>query len=320
MKNFILKINLYIFAFLLCGNTIFAQGNASVTARLDATTITVGDQARLFIEVKQKKDEARLQWAMIPDTFNTLEVVERGKIDTQQNGNIITYKQRLLITGFDSGSFQIPSFQFAVIPNSGVPYTLQTDSFYILVNTVAVDTSKPFRPIKDIILVKRTWQDYIWWIFGFTIIAIGVITLILNINKRKKTKPSLPTPPQESLYERTIRIIGVLEEKQLWQRGYVKEYYTELTDIFRGYLEERFNTPAMELTTDQILDNAHRHPDMRKYYDELANLLTTADLAKFAKAQPLPHEHTATMDSVKAFVVATKQVIIDNTQNNTKPS
>lgn len=319
MKSFI-KILIPVLAFSLCDSAVFAQGNATVSAKLDASTITVGDQARLFIEAKQKKDEARLQWAMIPDTFHTLEVVERGKIDTQQNGDVITYKQRLLITGFDSGSFLIPAFQFAVIPNNGAPYSLQTDSFRLLVNTVVVDTSKPFRPIKGIMAVKSTWQDYIWWIVGLAIIIIAVVTLILNINKRKKNKPAAPPPPKESLYERTMRVIGALDHKQLWQKGQVKEYYTELTDIFRGYLEERFNTPAMELTTDQILDNAHRHPDMRKYYDELANLLTTADLAKFAKAQPLPHEHTATMEDVKKFVTATKQVIIDNTPNTNKPS
>lgn len=312
------KFNSYIFIFLLCSFAASAQDNATVSARLDATTITVGDQARLFIEVKQKQGTARLQWAMIPDTFNTLEVVERGKIDTQQNGAITTYKQKLLITGFDSGSFQIPSFQFAVIPNNGMPYTLQTDSFNLLVNTVAVDTSKPFRPIKSIIVVKNTWQDYIGWIIGLAIIIIAVVTIVLFALKRKKNKPLPPPPPKETLYEQTMRILLALDEKQLWQKGQVKEYYTELTDIFRGYLEDRFNTPAMELTTDQILDNAHRHPDMRKYYDELANLLTTADLAKFAKAQPLPHEHAATMDNVKNFVIATKQVIIDNAQNNTK--
>src|SRR6185312_11881280 len=80
----------------------------TATARMDATSITVGDQARLFIDVQHNPATGNLVWANIPDTFNHLEVVEKGKIDTLKQGNTITYRQRLLITGFDSGVFKIP--------------------------------------------------------------------------------------------------------------------------------------------------------------------------------------------------------------------
>src|SRR5690606_36337558 len=93
----------------------FAQ-EASVNARIDAKQITVGDQIKLFIEATHNAKQSRLQWATIPDTFNSLEVIEKGKIDTTTQGDVFIYKQRLLITGFDSGSFKIPAFQLAVIP------------------------------------------------------------------------------------------------------------------------------------------------------------------------------------------------------------
>ena len=52
-------------------------------------------------------------------TFNNLEVVERSKIDTIKNGANVTSRQRLLITGFDSGLFKIPAFVFPVVPAGG---------------------------------------------------------------------------------------------------------------------------------------------------------------------------------------------------------
>src|SRR5690606_35255576 len=137
--------------------------DAKVTARIDAARITVGDQARLFIEVQNNPATGKLQWASIPDTFNNLEIVEKGNIDTVTQGNTVTYKQRLLITGFDSGAYTIPAFMFPVIPNQGNTYAIQTDSFRLEVSTVAVDTTKPFRGIKDIMYVKSTWKDYIWY-------------------------------------------------------------------------------------------------------------------------------------------------------------
>lgn len=104
---------------ILLSSSSFAQ-NTTATARIDATQIMVGDQARVFLEV-QHNPANRLQWATIPDTFNNLEVVEKGKIDTIANGGLTTYRQRLLITGFDSGMFKVPPFVFSVIPGNDTP-------------------------------------------------------------------------------------------------------------------------------------------------------------------------------------------------------
>lgn len=283
---------------------------AIVNARVDATKITVGDQVKLFIEATNNAKQSRLQWAVIPDTFNSLEIVEKGKIDTVQHGDIVTYKQRLLVTGFDSGSFRIPAFTFPVIPTSGTPYTLATDSFQLLVQTVPVDTTKGYKGIKEIITVKSTWRDYIWLIAGGALLILLLTIVIIYFLKHKRTQIPTPVPkkPVETPQERAMRLLNELEQQQLWQANRIKEYYVQLTDILRSYIEERFRTPAMELTTDELLQKAKMHPELRAYYDQLANILYTADLAKFAKAQPLPHEHTSTMELTKQLIIQTKPV------------
>src|ERR1044071_6158752 len=276
----------------------FAQGNAKVNVKIDANRILLGDEVHYFIEAQHNAMQDRLQWATIPDTFNKLEVVEKGKIDTTKQGDLVTYKQRLLITGFDSGVFVIPSFVFPVIPNSGTAYAIQTDSFPLLVQTVAVDTTKPFKGIKDIIPVKTSWLDYIWYILGALVFLILLTVVIIYFirNKKVAAPPTAPPPPKETLQEQALSMLADLERKQLWQGDKVKEYYVELTDILRGYIEARFNTPAMELTTDELLESARLHREMRRHTELLSTILYTADLAKFAKAQPLPHEHTAAME------------------------
>lgn len=296
---------------MLAGYSALAQGDAKATARIDANKITVGDQARLFIEVQHNPAQSRLQWAYIPDTFNHLEVVEKGKIDTVKQGDIVTYKQRLLVTGFDSGAYTVPALVFPVIPNSGTSYTVQTDSFSLLVQTVAVDTSKGFRGIKGIMVVKGSWLDYIWLILG-VILFIGLaIFVILYFRKNRKAPAPVVVPqgPVETLQEKAVRILRELEQQGLWQKGQVKEYYTQLTDILRNYIEQRFRTPAMELTTDELLYSARAHKEMHAQLPLLTNILQTADLAKFAKAQPLPHEHTNALEQAIQFVNSTKPVV-----------
>ncbi len=301
---------LWILIFAVSGVS-FAQGDAKAGARMDATRITVGDQARLFIEVQNNPSKGRVQWAAIPDSFNNLEIIERGKIDTLNQGGIMTYKQRLVITGFDSGLFKVPSFVFSIIPNSGSAYTVQTDSFNLLVQTIAVDTTKGFKGIKGIVYVKSNWQDYIWYIAGAILFILLAVFVVLYFLKNKKVAAPVPQGPVESLQDKTLRLLDELETRQLWQRNQVKQYYVELTDIVRNYIEQRFHTPAMELTTDELLYKAQMLKDLQPYQTVLSVILTTADLAKFAKAQPLPQEHTDAMEKAKEFVNSSRPVIID---------
>ena len=303
---------MFVATFFICSSS-FAQGDATVTARLDAREITIGDQARIFIEARTNPSSCRLQWTAIPDTFNNLEVVERGKIDTVKNGGFITYRQRLLITGFDSGLFKIPAFVFPVIPASGTAYTIQTDSFQLLVQTVAVDTTKGFKGIKGIIYVKSSWRDYIWYILGGGLLLALVIILVIYLVTRKKPIAPLVQKPSETLQEKTLRLLSALEARQLWQKNQVKEYYVELTDVVRNYIENRFQTPAMELTTDELLYKAQLHRELQPYLTLLSAILHTADLAKFAKAQPLPAEHMNAMENAKQFVLTSKPVIVTET-------
>lgn len=290
--------------------TANAQGEATARARLDARHIVVGDQARLFIEVKNNPASGRVEWAAIPDTFNSLEIVERGKIDTVKVGGYVTYKQRLILTGFDSGMFKVPPFAFPIIPNSGAAYTVQTDSFQMWVQTVAVDTTKAFKPIKGIMAVEGSWLDYLWYIIGGIMLLGAIIGVIVHFARRKKLSPLEPLAAQETLQERTLRMLAELDAKQMWQKKQVKEYYVALTDIVRNYIESRFHTPALELTTDELLSKAMEHPELQPHHDILATILTTADLAKFAKAQPLPQEHTDAMEKAKQLVINSKPVIV----------
>ncbi len=300
---------------LLAGYTSFAQ-EEKVGARIDAAQITVGDQARLFVEAQHNPATSKLQWAAIPDTFNGLEVVEKGKIDTIKNGNIVTDKQRVLITGFDSGMHVVPRFIFTVLPNSGTPQTLQTDSFPILVQPVAVDTTKPFKGIKDIVGVESSWKDYIGYIIGGILLAVLIAVIIVYLRKRKQPAPApIPEGPKETPNEKAIRLLVELEQQKLWENNNPKEYHTQLVDILRLYMEERFGVNVMELTSDEILQKVALHKEMTSHRMLLTNIFYIADLAKFAKAQPTPQEHMAAMDYAKQFIMATKPVVVVEPQN-----
>jgi hypothetical protein len=84
----------------------------------------------------------------------------------------------------------------------------------------------------------------------------------------------------------------------------------------RTYIEERFKTPALELTTDELLFKAKIHRDLQPYTDQLKMILQTADLAKFAKAKPMPQEHYDAMDHARKFIESSRPIVIVEPQNN----
>jgi hypothetical protein len=168
-----------------------------------------------------------------------------------------------------------------------------------------VDTTKGFKGIKGIINVKSTWLDYVGYIIGGIIFIVLLVYVILYFLRNKKSAPK-PQGPQETLQEYTLRQLTELDARQLWQKNQVKEYYVQLTDILRGYVEARFQTPAMELTTDELLYKIQFNRELQPYQDLLAQILHTADLAKFAKAQPTPPEHTDAMEKTKQFVTTSR--------------
>lgn len=307
------------FSFLCCSLLILpsAYAQVSINTKIDAREISIGDQARLFFTAELDSAQARLAWPRIPDTFHHLEVVERGKIDTVKNGSRWQLKQRLLITGFDSGSFLVPAFTFIGYQANGKVDSLYSDSFRLMVNTVPVDTTKPFNDIKAIREVAISWRDYMGWIIALVLGIAMLLFVVLYFRKNKARKHSVGTPvQQETLYELTMRLLRELEAKELWQNDRVKEYYTELSVIVREYIEARFNTPAMELTTNELLQKAKRHSEMTKFRSSLKPLLHAADMAKFAKAVPLPEEHIQALELAKEFVHVSKlpeTTVIQNT-------
>ncbi|MFA6150934.1 MAG: hypothetical protein WC716_06430 [Chitinophagaceae bacterium] len=312
------KIFISIFSVIIscfCSEKIIAQTTVSV--KTDAQQITVGDQLRYFITATVDTTKAQLRWVNLPDTFNTLELVEKGKIDTSRNGAIVTLKQKLLITGFDSGSFLIPRFSFLSVNKSGIVDSLFTDSFRLLVNTVPVDTTKPFKAIKGVAEVETSWMDNLPLIIAL-LVGIGLIVWIaLYFAKNKKlAQQKREVAREETFHERTLRLLNELDAKQLWQQDKPKDYYTELSEIVRQYIEIRFQTNAMELTTDELLRKAKKHREMAAFSKSLRPLLEAADLAKFAKANPLPEEHIEALELARNFVQVSKpkeQPVINNT-------
>ena len=275
-------------------------GQTQVSAKVDRSNIVIGDQFYLTIEASS--NNLQLKWPALP-ALQGLEIVDTGRIDSAKNGDGLVLRQRLTLTGFDSGAYVIPPLVF----NSSTGQPVLTDSIVITVQTIAVDTTKPIKPIKDIIAVKKLWWEYWpWFLAVLAAVALGFLIYYL-LKKRKKEKEAETTRmPPERAHEKALRRLMELSRSSYLKEGKIKEYYTDLSNVLRDYLDERFGIPAPELTTDQLLKIAKQQTFLRKIRPELKEVFRTADLAKFAKASPSEEEHQQCLDAATRAVNRTK--------------
>jgi hypothetical protein len=93
-------------------------------------------------------------------------------------------------------------------------------------------------------------------------------------------------------YDRALLELKKLENSKYLIQDEFKEYYSELTDIVRSYLEEDAKISAMESTTGQLIEKLELLSDSgaleleKDTIDQFKNILQTADLVKFAKSKP----------------------------------
>lgn len=280
-----------------------APHHVSVHAAIDTQQIKIGEQLHLTLQAIKDSGAPEIVWATVPDTFNHLMVISQTPIDTlEQNGSII-YQKSYTLTGFDSGEWHIPSFQFHTVAEKDTSNreNLRTDSLALFVHTVAVDTTKPFKPIKEIRTVPFNLLDYWPYILGGLVVLL--ILLYFLFYYKKKTKPQKEKPvPQIPPYEQAITGLNKLEKEQLWQQGEIKTYYSRLTDILRLFIQRQYHINAMEQTSDELLQKIKDVTQLNQKRDDLQYILQTADLAKFAKLQPAPEAHENCMGKARSLV------------------
>ncbi len=303
------KIITYITLLLMLVSVKGWAQKAVAWAKLDSSAIMIGDQIGMELGIKVPKNFV-VQWPQIHDTLNShIEVVKTSGIDTSFNSDQMILKQNLTITSFDSGYFETPEFKFVFHPaNDTTKYEANTSNLFLQVYVPEVDTTKPFIAIKAPKAEPYTLAEILPWI-GAGLLGLGIIIfLIIYLIKRKKNQPlfhkkpkPLPPPDVEALDK-----LAELRNSRIWQSGKIKEYYTELTDIMKRYMERRFGFDAPEMTSDEILEELKKYDINKEVMEKLKGMMELADLAKFAKAQPTPLENDLSLEHSIDFVEETK--------------
>jgi len=299
-----------------------------VTASLDSAVILMGriDTLRLIVE-----RDADIQGAfplldkLIKDKngYATLlnDTIEIGvpRVDTlKKEGNRITERLVMPVQVFDSGRYSLPPFVYLTADDS-----VASNSIDLEVVPVKVGENDLISDFKDIVPPSDKsfwdwvpdWLYYYWWLW--LLIIVGVVVAVYFIAKYRRTGKfiTLPEKPQPKPWTVALQRLDSLKSKNLWENGQEKEYFTDLTDIIRDYLSQRFGINAMEMTTRQIMQTLVDQTEVKEKRGYVRKILDMADFVKFAKVRPLPADNVEAFDNAVNFVKETIPVAPDPPKN-----
>lgn len=287
------------------------QCDAQVTflrGRTDVDTIVVGQPFDYQLSLTIPKDYF-VEWKQFGDTLSkSIDVINIEDVKTTaiNNSDNVIMTQNLTLTSFDTGYVYVPeiAITYSKSLQDSIRYTLRTDEKELYVTTVAVDTTEAFRPIKGVMRQGLTAKELFPWI-AIVIIIAGVVYLIIYLKKHKKTKDVVVEEKKKPTIPAIITArakLAEMKDNEVWNTPQTKDYYTDLTDIAREYLEGQFEIDAIEMTTDEIMEAVNKLNLNNLTKSKLQDTLTTADLVKFAKANPSAEQNKQSFSDINNFV------------------
>lgn len=274
-----------------------------VTASTDTTDYLIGDYIKYSLVIDAQKNVFIIN-PFFRDSLKNIDVVNISDPIVTENEQAKTIRYEATLSRYDSALVTLPPIKVEYrTKNDTTLKSVLSNSVTFNVHSLKVSLQEDIKDIKPPI---RLW-DYFFLIY--ILIAIIIIAIGYFIYRKYKNKKEIVVVKKEKekilAHQLALRKLDQLEKGQLWQKGFVKEYHTRITEIIREYFEIQFELPALELTTTESLKLLSKHPLGIKVLDITSQFLSNADLVKFAKYEPLEKVNHEMMKQAREIVTKT---------------
>jgi hypothetical protein len=225
----------------------------------------------------------------------------------KEDRNILKYEY--VISVFDTGSFTIPAFPVAYFPNDSLSdyKIIEASPIIIYVESVIDDETRELRDIKGPIDIPYNFLFLISIIIVALLIAAIIYFGFLFYKKRKERGYLIrPPEPPRPAHEIALESLDGLLLKNLIEQGEIKLFYSEISEIIRRYIENRFFISALEETSGEILQEVKNENLADEQFNNLKSFLELSDFVKFAKYIPMNDENEHAVHWAREFILETQ--------------
>jgi len=286
------------------------SGRVSLEARVDKNKIKIGDLVRYSIIVTYDKS-VTIRMPELGANLGAFEIRDYEDPPPEKRDGEIIQRREYTISTYDIGDYEIPPVTVRYqVANDTTWHELTTEKLKITVESLKPSQAGDIRDIKPPLEIKRDW-----WII-IRLVSAGIIILLIGLlvflfyRRHKQGKSLLPhrEKPQRPPHERALEELEQLVQQQLLEQGKVKQFYIQISDIIRRYIEGRFFIVAIEMTTSQLIEMMREAEIEEEHVQLVEDFLMQCDLVKFAKYIPTAAENQQAID--RAFEIVNRTKII----------
>jgi hypothetical protein len=273
---------------------LFLQPIVELKTTVDREEITIGDPVKYQVEIEMKE----LATLETPDikVMGNFEVLDKHE---EREGDKV--KLTYTITTFAAGNDTIPGFKLKGLDKEGNEWEATAQEMVIKVKSVLPAGMEDIKDIKSPVSIPRKLAPILLGVLIFCVVAGIVWWLVWRRRRRLRGAGEVCLrPAYEIAYER-LKLLAL-------ENGNIKEYYVQLSDIIRRYVEARYTIGACTETTFELYRELRSE---RVEYDKveiIKDFLAACDLVKFAKHIPPVESVDEDKERAKGIVDKTKNL------------
>ena len=298
---------------------VFAQEAIRILShQFEPDDITIGDPVQLRLQI-EADENLHIYLDPIDHTeYEHLEI-DPPQIKQSQSESLPTDKARYEATyplrAFVVGTHTLPPITIKYTGTDGDSKSLQTPAYLFEVRSVKSPSDTEMKGIKGPWSVPRNWFVFIL-VVSLVIIVVGAGALVFFYFRRRAKPLNLQpeTVPQRQPHEIAYEQLNRIEELNLVAQGEMKIYHTEISHVIRQYIAAQYHIPALELTTQELLDRLQTEDIPRELVHQF---FINCDLVKFARYSPTKPEAHERLKEASRIVDETKQYGVGKVEEQT---
>lgn len=281
----------------------------TVTARVTPEPSSIGDLLEYEVTAAYPKGVT----VNLPSVlrFEPFLFVSADEGEQESTGQGFRKRFTIRLQQFAVGETEVPSFALTYVDAAGQIQTVDVPAHPITVEALLANEVDPVRRGEDPPVSIEYPNDRAETIAYTTIASLFLATILFAVwvvAARRKRPVVLPPPIPP--HEVALGALEELENGDLLENGAFVDYYLQLTEIAKAYLQGRFGVDALDRTTDEIRRALTRDRSRIEPLspDEFIAFLQRCDLVKFARFEPPAEEAHDATSNVRKIVEDTMVV------------
>ena len=271
-------------------SVLFSKG-LHISSELDTNNVYVGEVLRWTIKVEGHEN---INYKFPYLNIDNDSVKVKQIVSSEKRNNEIEFE----IISWEIGSFTTPSYFIEILDDNGdIDFTMiSPPQEYTISSILSTLEDENFRPLKGPVPVKDVWP--IKNLILFFLIVIIVFSIVILWRKReKKVYNKIDYKYIEDPKDRAFRRL-----EELSSSNFIKDFYTELSHIFREFIETKYYIRTLEMTTQEIKESRSLFPLEDPQFEELIIFLNLSDRVKYALQMPTKSEMELDKEKIKTII------------------